>query len=246
MKLYFKSGMTSTKMSRIIPCINHFIKKDNYDKLYTYSISYELRKNLCKSVLIPTYKYDINLKDYKKFSKFISNSIHVYVNENENKFLINIPYEEINILPILLNFLDDQKSTKNHTIYINSEFSNSDILFMNHMLRDFPNRNIFFRLSDLEFSYLKVNEVKDDTLYTETSCFYERLEHNFPEQYEKNLFYYKLNEDKLNEDRLVEDQLKPDIDIKKFFKVYDKNLGLITHNYRFPKSIEKDSIIILE
>ena len=69
--------MTMSKMHRIIPCINHFIKKDNFDKLYTYSISYELRKNLCKSVLIPMYKYDINLKEYKKFSKFISNSIQV-------------------------------------------------------------------------------------------------------------------------------------------------------------------------
>ncbi len=231
--------MTMSKMDRIVPCINHFIKKDNFDKLYTYSISYELRKSLCKSVLIPTYKYDINLKEYKKFSKFISNSIQVYT--NENKFLINIPYEEINILPILLNFLDDQKSTKNHTIYINSEFSNSDILFMNHILRDFPNRSIFFRLSDLEFSYLKVNEVKDDIIYTETSCFYERLEPNFPEHYEKNLFYYKSFEDKS-----IFDKIRPDIGFMKFFKVYDKNLGLISHNYRFPINIEKDSVIILQ
>ncbi len=231
--------MTMSKMHRIIPCINHFIKKDNFDKLYTYSISYELRKNLCKSVLIPMYKYDINLKEYKKFSKFISNSIQVYI--NENKFLINIPYEEISLLPLLLNFLDDQKNTKNHSIYINSEFSNCDMFFMNHIVRDFQNRNIFFRLSDLEFSYLKVNEVKDDTLYTETSCFYERLEPNFPEHYEKNLFYYKSFED-----GSIFDQLKPDIDLMKFFKIYDKNLGLLTNNYRFPRSIEKDSIIILQ
>jgi len=235
MKLYFKSGMAPIKMLRIIPCINHFIKKDNFDKLYTYSISYELRKNLCKSLLIPTYKFDINLKEYKKFSKFISNSIQVYI--NEKNFLIDIPYEEINLLPLLLNFLDDQKDTKNHKIYIKSEFSHSDILFMNNIIKDFSSRSIFFRLSDLEFSYLKINEVKGDTLYTETSCFYERLEPNFPEQYEKNLFYYRLIND---------NQLKPDIGFMKFFKVYDKNLGLISHNYRFPNSIEKDSIIVLQ
>jgi hypothetical protein len=62
-----------------------------------------------------------------------------------------------------------------------------DIPFIQNILSKFPERKISFKISDIEFSYLKINSIKDDIIYTETDCLLERLEAELPNYYEKDI-----------------------------------------------------------
>jgi hypothetical protein len=99
----------------------------------------------------------------------------------------------------------------------------------------FPRKVIKFKLSDLEFSYFQVKSVENNSIYTETKCLRERLELDLPNYHEDNIsFNYIIN-----------DKLVPNIDIQRYYKIKDKRLGILSEAIMLPKSINKDSIVIL-
>jgi hypothetical protein len=232
MPIYFKSGLKMDHMKRILPCIQYFDMKNKIHDLYTFSIPFQLRKCVFNTLNIPSYSYNVDCSTLYPFTKFISKNIKVYM--SNKAFVIKIQHNDLQSLNVVIHFL--QNHSKNFPIFIDAEFTNSDMVFIQNILKQFPETKLYFKISDLEFSYLYIEDVKNDTLYTKSTVFYDRIEPNFPDYFEKNMFYY----------RDVKDEVKGCIDFKKYFKVYDKNLGILSQNYLFPKSIEKDSIVILK
>jgi hypothetical protein len=153
---------------------------------------------------------------------------------SKKAYVIKISYEDLRSLSIVIHFLAEHSVS--FPIFIDCEFTNHNLMFIQEILKKFPDRKLFFKISDLEFSYIHVESVSHDTLYTKSNVLFDRIEYNFPESYEKDMFYY-------NE---VEGEISGNIDFKKYFKVYDKNLGILSQNYPFPRSIKNDSIVILQ
>jgi hypothetical protein len=219
-------------MQRILPCVNYFKFINKLHDLHTFSIPYKFRKCIFKTLNIPSYTYEINLSSLYPFTKFLSKTIQVYM--SKKAFVIKIPYEELHSLSVIIHFLAEH-STK-FPIFVDCEFTNQNIVFIQEILKKFPDRKLYFKISDLEFSYIHIENVTDDVLYTKSNVLYDRIEYNFPDSFEKDMFYY-------NE---IKGEIKGSYDFQKFFKVYDKNLGILSQNYPFPRTIKNDSIVILQ
>jgi hypothetical protein len=232
MSVYFKNGLKMEHMKRILPCVQYLKSKNRIHDLYTFSIPFQLRKCVFNTLKIPTYAYDIDCSTLYPFTKFISKNIQVYM--SKKAFIIRLPYTELPSLSIVIHFLQDH--SKNFPIFIDSEFTNHNIVLMQEILKRFPNTKLYFKISDLEFSYLYLEDVKDEVLNTKSTVLYDRIETNFPEYFENNMFYYKESKG----------ELKGCVDFKKYFEVHDKNLGILSPSYPFPRSIQKDSIVILQ
>jgi hypothetical protein len=232
MAVYFKNGLKMDHMKRILPCVTYLKSKNRIHDLYTFSIPFQLRKCVFNTLKIPSYVYDIDCSTLYPFTKFISKKIEVYM--SKKAFVIKLPYTELQSLSVVIHFLQDH--SKNFPIFIDSEFTNQNIVLIQEILKKFPNTKLYFKLSDLEFSYLYIEDVKDEILKTKTSVLYDRIESNFPEYYENDIFYYKD----------IKGELKGCIEFKKYFKIYDENLGILSQNYSFPKNIQNDSIVILQ
>jgi hypothetical protein len=232
MSVYFKNGLKMEHMNRILPCIQYVKSKNRIHDLYTFSIPFQLRKCVFNTLRIPTYSYNINCTTLYPFTKFISKNIKVYM--SKKAFVVKLPYTELSSLHIVIHFLQDH--SKNFPIFVDSEFTNQNILLIQEILNQFPNTKLYFKISDLEFSYLHVEDVRDEILKTKSTVFYDRIESNFPDYYEKNMFYYTE----------IKEEIKGSIEFKKYFKVYDRNLGILSPSYPFPKNIQKDSIVILQ
>jgi hypothetical protein len=232
MSLYFKSGLNKEHMNKILSCVTYFRSLDKIHDLHTFSIPYQFRKCIFKTLKIPSYSHDINLTTLYPFTKFLSKTIQVYM--SKKAYVIKISYEDLRSLSIVIHFLAEHSVS--FPIFIDCEFTNHNLMFIQEILKKFPDRKLFFKISDLEFSYIHVESVSHDTLYTKSNVLFDRIEYNFPESYEKDMFYY-------NE---VEGEISGNIDFKKYFKVYDKNLGILSQNYPFPRSIKNDSIVILQ
>jgi hypothetical protein len=153
---------------------------------------------------------------------------------SKKAFVIKIPYEELNSLSVIIHFLAEHSTS--FPVFIDCEFTNQNIVFIQEIIKKFPDRKLYFKISDLEFSYIHVENVSDEILYTKSNVLYDRIEYNFPDTFEKDMFYF-------NE---IKGEIKGNLDFQKFFKVYDKNLGILSQNYPFPITIKNDSIVILQ
>jgi hypothetical protein len=232
MSIYLKSTLNSIHFNRIAKCVNSFIKFGNIDNLYYYSIPYSLRKKVFKSYCIPFYMNNISEKKVYPFTKFISKSIDVSI--GEKCFYITIRHSEFERLSTILHFLSEHN--KEYAVYIDSEFTNKDLKFIESILNKFPDRNIQFKLSDIEFSYFQIKSITDNTIYIETECLTERLELDLPPYYEDNIFFTNLKNNKLISN----------IDIMKFYKIKDKNSGIVSEGSLLPRTIEENSFVILQ
>lgn len=232
MSLYFKSGLKREHMQRILPCVHFFKNHNKIHDLHAFSIPYQLRKCIFKTLKIPSYSYEIDSTRLYPFTKFLSKNIQVYM--SKKAFVIKIPYEELNSLSVIIHFLAEHSVS--FPVFIDCEFTNQNIVFIQEIIKKFPDRKLYFKISDLEFSYIHIENVSDEILYTKSNVLYDRIEHNFPDTFEKDMFYF-------NE---IKGEIKGSLDFQKFFKVYDKNLGILSQNYPFPKSIKNDSIVILQ
>lgn len=232
MSLYFKSGLNIEHMKRISPCVQYFKTKNKIHDLYTFSIPFQLRKCIFKTLNIPSYSHEIDTTSLYPFTKFLSKRIQVFM--SKNAFMIKIPYEDLHSLSIIIHFLYEH--SKSFPIFIDSEFTNQNVVFIQEILKKFPDRKLYFKISDLEFSYIHIENVSNDILHTKSTVLFDRIQYNFPDEYEKDMFYY--NECK--------GKIIGNIDFKKYFKVYDKNLGILSQNYPFPRCIDNDSIVILQ
>jgi len=232
MSLYFKSGFKIENMKRILSCVQYFKSIDKIHDLHTFSIPYAFRKCIFKTLKIPSYSYEIDYKSLYPFTKFLSKTIQVYM--SNKAFVIKIPYDELQSLSVIIHFLAEHSSS--FPIFVDCEFTNKNIVFIQEILKKFPDRKLYFKVSDLEFSYIYIENVTHDVLYTKSNVLYDRIEYNFPDNFEKNMFYY-------NE---VKGEILGNIDFQKYFKIYDKNLGVLSQNYPFPRTIKNDSIVILQ
>lgn len=232
MAVYFKSGLRMGHMKQILPCIHYMKSNNKIHDLYTFSIPFQLRKCVFNTLKIPSYSYTIDCSTLYPFTKFISKNIEVYM--SKKAFVIKLPYTELQSLHIVIQFLQDH--SKNFPIFIDCEFTNQNIVFIQEILKKFPTMKLYFKISDLEFSYLYIENIKDNILYTKSEVLHDRIDINFPEYYETNMFYHKE----------IKGEIKGCLDFNTYFEIYDLNLGILSKNYPFPKNIHKDSIIILQ
>jgi hypothetical protein len=234
MSIYIKSTAKKSFVynNKLVKCIDSFVKTGDIDKLYYYSIPYGLRKTIFKTLNIPIYNEDISDKSLYPFTKFISKNIDVSI--GKKCFYIKLKHTDFERLSMVINFLHDHN--KDYTIFIDSEFTNKDINFIQTILKKFPDKNIKFKLSELEFSYFQVKEIKDNTLYTETKCLSERLEIDLPPYFEKDLHFNIIREG----------NLIPDIDILKYYRIQDIRSGILAENAMFPRCIKENSVMILQ
>jgi hypothetical protein len=232
MAIYFKNGLKMDHMKRILPSIQYLKNNNRIHDLYTFSIPFQLRKCVFNTLNIPSYCYTIDCTTLYPFTKFISKNIKVYM--SNKAFVVKLPYTELHSLHVVLHFL--QNHSKNFPIFVDAEFTNYDLVFIQNILKQFPETKLYFKISDLEFSYLWIEDVQDEVLKTKSTVFYDRIEFNLPDHFENNMFYYRESKG----------ELKGCIDFKKIFKVHDKNLGILSTGYLFPRSIQKDSVVILK
>jgi hypothetical protein len=232
MSLYFKSGFKKEHMQRILSCVKYFKSQDKLHDLHTFSIPYQLRKCIFKTLKIPSYSYEIDSTVLYPFTKFLSKTVQVYM--SKKAFVIKIPYEDLVSLSVVIHFLAEH--SKSFPIFIDCEFTNQNIVFIQETIKKFPDRKLYFKISNLEFSYIHVENVTNDILYTKSNVLYDRIEYNFPDIFEKDMTYY-------NE---IDGEIKGNIDFQKYFKIYDKNLGILSNNYPFPRCINNDSVVILQ
>ena len=216
MRVYFRSEILKKDIPKIYPKISYLSKINKLDYLYEYSVPIHLRKNICKIMRIPT--FELKNEDIKipRFTNFISKNIPVY--KTDKLFYIQIPFEEQNNLPC----------------FVNGEFTNQDIPFVEKILDKF-NENVYFKFSDLEFHYLYIEEIKGDTIKVSTQCLTENIDFDLPFDMIKNKHF------------IIKDGEKEytDISIKKYYRLVDKNLGLLSESMYLPKSIQKNDLIIL-
>lgn len=229
MRVYFRSGFSSINIPKIFPKIQFLNKINKLDYLYEYSIPVHLRKNICKIMNIPTFSVNSDIVKLPKYTNFISNKINVY--KVDDFIYIEIPFEcHKNLFP-LIHFL-----RTNHKLpcFINGDFTTQDIPMIEKLMKEFP--NLYFKFSELEFHYFKVNETKGNTLEITTHCLTENINFDLPYNDIKDKFFIVKNEHKEYKD----------IGLKKYYTIIDKNLGLLSEHVFLPKSIRKDDIIILE
>jgi hypothetical protein len=229
MKVYFRSEILKKDISKIYPKISYLSKINKLDHLYEYSIPVHLRKNICKIMRIPTFELKNEEVKIPRFTNFISKTIPVY--KTKNFFYIQIPYEEQNKLTTLLHFLKDKH---NLPCFVNGEFTNQDIPFIEKILDTF-NENVYFKFSDLEFHYLYIEEIEEHTLKVSTHCLTENINFDLPFDTIKNKYFTVKEKDKEY----------TDISFKKYYRIVDKNLGLLSESIYLPKSIQKNDLVIL-
>jgi hypothetical protein len=229
MKVYFRSGFLNTNIPKIYPKIQHLNKINKLEYLYEYSIPLRLRKNICKVINIPTFEVNTDIVKLPKYTCFISNKIDVY--KTDDFIYIQIPFECYNSLYNLIHFL-----RKNHNLpcFINGEFTRQDIPVIENIMKEFT--NLYFKFSDLEFHYFKVDGIDNDTLKITTHCLTENMNFDLPYEEIKNKFYTV----KESEKEYI------DVGLKKYYTIIDKNLGLLSEYMFLPKSINIDDVIILQ
>jgi hypothetical protein len=232
MSIYFKSTLNHNHINRIVKCTDSFIKTGNVHNLYYYSIPCSLRKKIFKSYCIPFYTDNIPDKKVYPFTKFISKNIDVSI--GERSFYIRLFHHEFERLSMIIYFLSEH--SKEYTIYIDSEFTNNDLQFIQNVIDKFPDRNIKFKLSDIEFSYFQIKTILDNNIYIETKCLTERLEVDLPPYFEDNISFKNLKNNRLTSN----------IEIMRFFKIKDKNSGIVSEGALLPRNIEEGSLVILQ
>jgi hypothetical protein len=229
MKVYFRSGFLNTNIPKIYPKIQHLNQINKLEYLYEYSIPIHLRKNICKIMNIPTFIINSDIVKLPKYSGFISNKINIY---KTNDFIyFQIPFECHHSLYNITHFL-----RSNHTLpcFIDGEFTTKDIPMIEDLRKEFT--NLYFRFSELEFHYFKIEDVEKNILKISTHCLIENMNFDLPYNKIKNNFY------------TVKEYEKEYIDIglKKYYKIIDKNLGLLSESMFLPNSITKDDVVILQ
>lgn len=232
MYIYLKSKLDFRHLSRIAKCVRDCTLSGKTKKLYDYSIPYGLRKAVFKTLSIPTYTNELKESKEYPFTKFISKNTKVFL--GNKYFHIKIEHSELESLPIIILFLKDHNA--DYSIYIDCEFTNSDISFIQNIMDKFPDRKIYFKLSEIEFSYLMIKSINEGILYTETECLLERLEIGIPDHFEKDL-HFKI---------LKGEEIIPDVGLKRFYRIEDKRLGIVSENAMFPTNLKENSIIILQ
>jgi hypothetical protein len=229
MRVYFRSGFLNTNISKIYPKIQHLYKINKLEYLYEYSIPVHLRKNICKILNIHTFQVNTDIVKLPKYTCFVSNKIDVY--KTDNFIYIQIPFESYDNLYSLVHFI-----RKNHDLpcFINGEFTTQDIPIVEKLMKEFS--GLYFKFSDLEFHYFKVEDIEKNTLCISTHCLTENMNFDLPYPEIKNKFY------------TVKEQEKEyvDIGLKKYYTIIDKNLGLLSESMFLPKSITVNDVIILE
>ena len=229
MRVFFRSDFLHENIPKIYSKISYLKNINRLDNLYEYSIPVHLRKNICKIMRIPT--FDLKSQEIKipKFLNFVSKNIPVY--KTDKFFYIQIPFEEQHNLTTLLHFLKDKHKLP---CFVNGEFTNQDIPFLEKILDKF-NEEIYFKFSDLEFHYLYIEEIKGDTIKVSTKCLTENIDFDLPFDMIKNKYF------------IVKDGENEYIDIgfKKYYRLVDKNLGYLSESMYLPISIQKNDLIIL-
>lgn len=241
MSIYLKSTLNAKHLYRIKKTVSSAIKSGNIDNLYYYSIPFGLRKTVFKSFSIPIYLNDYIDKTFCPVENFFLKDICLSLGEKcYNVYLEKVnTYEgvpnwtEFERLEFIIQYLN--KRNKDFTIYIDSEFTNNNLRLIHTLLNRFPDVDIRFKLSDLEFSYFQIKSIENDTIYTETKCLFERLELDLPNCYEDNVSFKQI----------INGKLVTNIDIQRYYKIKDKKLGILSDGTMLPKSISKDSIVIL-
>jgi hypothetical protein len=229
MKVYFRSGFLNTNIPKIYPKIQYLNEINKLEYLYEYSIPVHLRKNICKILNINTFQVNSDIVKLPKYSCFISSKIDVY--KTDTFIYIQIPFESYYNLYSVLHII---RKNYNLPCFINGEFTTKDIPIIEDMLKEF--NNLYFKFSDLEFHYFKVDDVDKDILKITTHCLTENMNFDLPYQDIKNKFYTV----KESEKEYI------DVGLKKYYTIIDKNLGLLSESMFLPKSINKDDIIILQ
>ncbi len=232
MTIYLKSTLNLRHLQRIVKCTDDLVKLGETSKLYSYSIPYSLRHSIFKTLHLPIFTNELNESKEYPFTKFISKSIQVFL--GKKYFHIKMNRSDLINLNTIINFLNTHN--EKYTIFVDYEFTNSDIPFIQNILSKFPDKKINFKLSDIEFSYLKINSIKDNIIYTETECLLERLEIGLPNYYEKDMGFRVFKND----------NIRPDVGLKKYYRVEDKRLGFVTEYAMLPKNLEVNSIVILQ
>ena len=232
MYIYIKSTLDFKQIPKISRCVKNLTSLGEFKKLYNFSIPYGLRKTIFKTLSIPTYTNEIKESSEYPFTKFISKNTKVFL--GNKYFHIKINHSELVNLPIIILFLRDHN--RDYSVFVDCEFTNGDISFLQDILDKFPGRKIYFKLSDIEFSYLMIKNINDGVLYTETECLLERLEIGIPNHFEKDM-YFKIIKD---------DEIISDIGLKIFYRIEDKRLGIVSENAMFPKNLKENSIVILQ
>jgi hypothetical protein len=232
MTIYLKSTLNINHLSRITRCVTDLAKSGEFSKLYNYSIPYGLRNSIFKTLSIPTFAYEIEESKLYPFTKFISKNTKVFL--SKKNFHIKINHSELHNLNTIIHFLNQHSS--DYVIYVDCEFTNADIPFIESILSKFPKKKLYFKLSDIEFSYVKVKGVNGGIIYTETDCLLERLEIGLPNYYEKDTFFRIYKNDKLTSD----------ISIKRYYRIEDEKIGFVTENAMLPSGLEENSIILLQ
>ena len=229
MRVYFRSEFLQKNIPKIYPKISYLKNINRLDNLYEYSIPVHLRKNICKIMRVPTFELKSEEIKIPRFINFVSKSIPVY--KTDKFFYIQIPFEEQRNLVTLLHFLRDKY---NLPCFVNGEFTNQDIPFVEKILEKF-NEEIYFKFSDLEFHYLYIEEIKGDTIKVSTQCLTENIDFDLPFDMIKDKYF------------TVKDGEKEytDISIKKYYRLVDKNLGLLSESIYLPKSVQENDLIIL-
>jgi hypothetical protein len=229
MKVYFRSDFLQKNIHRIYPKISYLKNINRLDNLYEYSIPVHLRKNICKIMRIPTFEFKSEEIKIPRFINFHSKTIPVY--KSKDFFYIQIPFEEHQNLITLLHFLKDKHKLP---CFINGEFTNQDIPFIEKILDKFK-EEIYFKFSDLEFHYLYIEEITGDTIKVSTQCLTENIDFDLPFDMIKNKHFIVKEEEK----EYV------DIGFKKYYRLVDKNLGFLSESIYLPVSIKKNDLIIL-
>lgn len=229
MRVYFRSGFLSENIPKIYPKIQYLNKINKLEYLYEYSVPIYLRKNICKIMSIPTFTVNTDIVKLPKYTCFVSNKIDVY--KTDTFIYIKISFETYDSLYSLIHFL-----RKNHNLpcFINGEFTTKDIPVIEKLMKEFD--KLYFKFSDLEFHYFKIEDIEKDTLRISTHCLTENMNFDLPYDEIKNKFYTV----KESEKEYI------DIGLKKYYTIIDKNLGLLSESIFLPKSINKDDVIILQ
>lgn len=229
MRVYFRSGFLNQNIPKIYPKIQYLNQINKLEYLYEYSIPVHIRKNICKTLNIPTFKVNSDIIKIPKYPSFLSNKINVY--KADDFIYIQIPFECHDSLYTTIHFL-----RKNHNLpfFIDGEFTTKEICIIENLRKEFD--NLYFKFSELEFHYFKIEDMEENSLKISTHCLTENINFDLPYNEIKNKFYIVKEDEK---------QYK-DVGLKRYYTLIDKNLGLLSESMLLPKSIEKDDIIILQ
>jgi hypothetical protein len=233
MKVYFRTSNVLKNTLQVFPRIESFHKSNSIERLYQFSIPSHIRTSMFKMNRIPIFHH-VNILDWKPFLSYASKNISVF--NNGNSFYIKANYEHHRHVSVLMHFLKDKHYAK--FVHIDGDFIQDDIPFMDSLMDKFPDLILSFQPSSLEFDYLKVEDIKDDTMYTSTSCILENLELGLTYEQEDKIKYSVVNSKKTGEYFYN--------GFKRYYKVVDIKKGLITDCALFPNSINTNDIVILQ